>query len=105
VKVLVQGKCATGPCHSAETHAGMLDLTPDEATFAKHVINAPATQSPGVLRVVPGQPAASYLLCKIDPACAARAAGTNLMPDGAMGLSDAEIQIVSKWIQAGALLE
>ncbi|APR85920.1 Hypothetical protein A7982_11269 [Minicystis rosea] len=102
VKVLFQGKCATGPCHSATAKAESLDLTPDPATFAKDVINAPATQSPGVLRVVPGQPAASYLLCKVDPKCASRAPDTELMPQGASQLSATEIQTISDWIQAGA---
>jgi hypothetical protein len=102
VKMLLAGKCATGPCHSAETHAAMLDLSPDEVTFAKNVVNVASSQSPGVLRVVPGQPAASYLLCKVNPKCDARAAGTVLMPQGATPLSDTEIQTISDWILAGA---
>jgi hypothetical protein len=105
VKVIFQSKCATAPCHSAEVHAEMLDLTPDSATFTKDVIGVPSTQSAGVLRVVPGQPAASYLLCKVNPSCTARASGTALMPQGATPLSDTEIKTLSDWIQAGAPTE
>lgn len=105
VKVLFESKCATGPCHSAETHSGMLDLTPTAALFAKSLIDAPSSQEPGVLRVVPGQPAASYLLCKVSPACTSRAAGTGSMPLNGTPLSDVEIKTISDWILNGAPTE
>lgn len=105
VKALMGSRCATAPCHSAETHSEALDLTPDAATFAKYVINVPSTQQPGALRVVPGQPAASYLLCKVDPACENRAPETDLMPVTGMPLTAAEIKTISDWIAAGAPVE
>jgi hypothetical protein len=103
VKLLLSSKCATAPCHSTETHSAGLDLTPDHVQ--KDVINVPSSQAPTVLRVSPGQPAASYLLCKIDPECTARAQGTTLMPQGAMALSDVEIKTVADWISSGAPTE
>lgn len=102
VGTLMKGKCATGPCHSTETHSAMLDLTPTPAVFAAEVINVASVQAPGSMLVVPGQPAASYLLCKVDPACSSRAAGTELMPQGASALSKTEIKILSDWILAGS---
>jgi hypothetical protein len=104
VKLLVEAKCALGPCHSATTQSGMLDLTPGPA-FAKSLIDAPSSQQPGVLRVVPGQPAASYLLCKVTPACAAKAPGTGSMPLDATALSDEEVKTISDWILNGAPTE
>ncbi len=103
VKLLFASKCATAPCHSTETHSANLDLTPDRVQ--KELINVPSSQAPTVLRVSPGQPAASYLLCKIDPECAARAQGTALMPQGAMALSAVEIKAVADWISSGAPTE
>lgn len=102
VKLLFESKCATGPCHSAATHSGLLDLTPTAASLAKSLLDVPSSQQPGVLRVVPGQPAASYLLCKVSPTCASRAPNTGSMPLNGTPLSDLEIKTVSDWILNGA---
>jgi hypothetical protein len=105
VRALMGSRCATAPCHSGTQKAGALDLSPDGATFLANVINVPSAQRPGVLRVAPGQPAASYLLCKMDPACEARAPMTELMPVTGEPLTKGEIDSVSKWISAGAKIE
>lgn len=104
VRTLMQSKCATGPCHTSTVKAADLDLTGDPAVFAEQVINASSTQKPGTLRVAPGQPAASYLLCKVDPACAAIADGTALMPLNSELTAD-EIKTISDWILNGAPTE
>jgi len=104
IRTLMGSRCATTNCHSAEARAGELDLSPDAATFAAEVIGAPSAQT-AALRVAPGQPAASYLLCKIDPKCEGRAEMTGLMPVTGEPLTDAEIASVAAWIQAGAKVE
>lgn len=105
VKLLMQSKCATSLCHNADTHAAGLELTPTPAVFGLGVVNKPSAQVPTALRVAPGQPKASYLLCKIDPSCVDRAKNTAVMPLGFAGLSDTEIKAVSEWIQNGAPTE
>ena len=55
--------------------------------------------------MAPGQPSASHLLCKVDPDCADRAAGTAVMPLGMAALSKAEIKTISDWILNGAKIE
>ncbi len=105
VKLLMQSKCATATCHNVDAQAGKLNLTPTAAGFAAGVVNAPSSQVPTALRVAPGQPSASYLLCKVDPNCADRAAGTAVMPLGMTGLSTAEIKTISDWILNGAKIE
>ena len=50
----------------------------------------------------PGNPTASYLLCKVDPACSEKAAKTGLMPLGMPALSAPEIKTVSDWIRSRA---
>jgi hypothetical protein len=105
VKLLMQSKCATSLCHNVDTQAAKLDLTPTPASFGAGVVNASSSQVPTALRVAPGQPSASYLLCKVDPACADRAAGTAAMPLGMTALSASEIKTVSDWILNGAKFE
>jgi hypothetical protein len=105
VKLLMQSKCATSLCHNADTRAAGLELTPTPANFGLGVVNKPSSQVPGVLRVAPGQPKASYLLCKMDPACTDRAKNTAVMPLSFPALSASEIKTVSEWILNGALTE
>jgi hypothetical protein len=83
----------------------MLDLTPDASSFAKNVIDAPASQQPGALLVVPGQVSASYLYCKINPTCTSRAPKTDLMPITGNKLTATELKLVSDWIVNGAPTE
>jgi len=105
VRTLMGSRCATAGCHTAAAKAGALDLSPDSATFQQSVIGVPSVQQEGSLRVVPGQPLASYLLCKVDPDCEARAPMTALMPITGTPLTEAEIKSVSAWILNGAPLE
>ena len=103
--LLMEAKCATSLCHNADTKAASLDLTPTAAAFGVNVVNAVSSQVPTALRVAPGQPKASYLLCKIDPACTDRAKATVVMPLGFPALSDVEIKTISEWILNGAKAE
>ncbi|TKC98597.1 hypothetical protein [Polyangium fumosum] len=105
VRTLMGSRCATQGCHTEAARAGGLDLTPTSATFVKDVISVASTQQPSVLRVVPGQPAASYLLCKVDPACESRAPMTALMPSAGESLTEMEIMSIRTWILNGAPLE
>lgn len=104
VQKLVQAKCATSACHSTEAHAAGLDLTPNPTSFTKNVINVPSSQVPSSLRVSPGQPTSSYLICKVDPACEGREPGSAIMPNSGMNLSDNEIKTLRDWVQKGAPL-
>jgi hypothetical protein len=105
VKLLMDSKCATSLCHNADTKAAKLDLTPTSAVFNVNVVNAASSQVPAALRVAPGKPKASYLLCKVDPTCTDKAMNTAGMPLGLPVLSDSEIKMVSEWILNGAPTE
>jgi len=105
VRALFGSRCATAPCHSAAAKAGGLDLTPESATFVAGVIQAPSNQVSSALRIVPGQPAASYLFCKLDPTCEARAPMTAMMPMTGEPLTKEEVESVSLWILGGAKIE
>jgi hypothetical protein len=105
VRTLMGSRCATAGCHTEAAKAGALDLSPESSVFQQSVIGVPSVQQMGALRVVPGQPQASYLLCKVDPECDARAPMTELMPITGTPLTEAEIKSISEWILNGAPLE
>jgi hypothetical protein len=100
LSALFAERCSGGLCHvDSQAPAENLDLSPD--VLCDQLVGVPSAQAPDELRVVPGDPASSYLLCKLDPACQGRAAGTWLMPPGGE-LSPADIALVSAWIADGA---
>jgi hypothetical protein len=102
-QVIMPNACNSGYCHGGG--AGGLELT-DEATSYANLVDMAATsmvcgQS---MRVVPGSLEESILWYRVRPAaldagnpCAPK------MPQGSMGLSDAEAKLVDDWIAGGAL--
>src|SRR5207249_500602 len=98
---IFNGTCATASCHDA-TAAGGLDLS-EHASFANLVDVPPANpaaQAAGRLRVVPRDPDQSFLLAKLlgqlGPGEGSR------MPLVGRPLSPAAIDLVRRWIAAGA---
>lgn len=94
---LLQQNCVS--CHITGEELGGLGLAPSLAY--KQLVNTNSLQS-DLLRVKPGAPDDSYLLHKL--------AGTHLdqggtgtrMPQGFPPLSDAQVELISRWIAAGA---
>lgn len=93
------GRRACTSCHTnvGRTPAGGMNLLHDVA-YA-NIVNVSSTQRPGVLRVVPGDPDASYIVHKVE--------GTPgivglRMPFIAPYLSDGQILILRRWIALGA---
>jgi hypothetical protein len=65
-------------------------------------VNAPSDQVPQVVRVKPGDPEGSYLWLKLQH----KAAKGRGMPRGiftSKRLPEAELEIIKRWIEAGAL--
>jgi hypothetical protein len=97
----VLSNCTTRSCHSSVGHKGGLVLTPDVA-YAQ-LVGVPAENevaaAKGKRRVVAGDPAASYVLQKLDGPDPNEGA---LMPQGGDRLSAADRALVRAWIQAGA---
>jgi hypothetical protein len=98
VEDVIARTCGGAACHVGQTMpAAGMDLSPGKARAS--LIGVPSTQVPSMQRVVPGDPAASYLMCKLDPACATRAG--QVMPLGG-ALQGADLEIFRAWIAAGA---
>lgn len=100
VAELFAGSCGGSLCHVfTDAPAEGLDLS--AGAMCDELIGVASVQSPEVLLVAPGDPDASYLLCKIDPGCADRN-GTSLMPLSRSPLSAESIDAVARWIADGA---
>lgn len=101
--VIVGQGCTAGYCHGGM--AGGLEMT-DEATSYANLVEVDATTAVcGLMqRVVPGAPEQSILWMRVRPAAEDMGMGcAPKMPQGSMGLADAEAQLVEEWIAGGAL--
>ena len=114
---LLTRRCAEGPCHSSGHRAAGLDLS-SAAGVEATALGVPSSQSPAgastaegargafSLAALPivdlvagvGQPASSYLIYKLlhDP----HVLGDGMPPEGP--LQEANLQLLSGWIRAGA---
>ena len=91
-----QRSCSFATCHqSVGTPAGGLRL--GAATY-EQLVNAKSSLDPNQLRVVPGDPDASFLLDKI--ASEKPKSGQRMPP--AQALEPEEIEMIRAWILAGA---
>jgi mono/diheme cytochrome c family protein len=93
--------CAIPSCHGSAASGG-LTLTAD-ASYAQ-LVGVPATNptaaAAGVLRVVPGDPDRSFLLRKLEGTLAGGEGEP--MPRVGTTLSPALLDLVRRWIVAGA---
>ena len=101
-KKIFDASCATPTCHGAAAASGGLDLA--AGSSYGNLVGVPAAnpgaQAGGVLRVAPGNPDASFLLQKvlgnITPIEGVK------MPLVGRPLSPAELDLIRRWIAAGA---
>ena len=88
--------CAVSPCHTGAGAPFGLQLDPGFS--AGNLINVPSPRDASLIRVVPGDPDASFLIQKLQ--------GTqtlgNRMPDGGPYLTTATVNVIRQWIQDGA---
>jgi mono/diheme cytochrome c family protein len=96
----VAGRAACVSCHTnaGRTPAGGLNLLAG-ASYG-NLVNVSSTQKPGVARVVPNSPDASYLAQKIDGTSGI--IGRRMPFNGPPYLTDGQIQILRSWIEKGA---
>ena len=100
VPALFQSKCGTSACHAGSEPKAELDLV--SPGVYERMVNVPATQCDGRVRVDPREPNASFLIEKLrgtqPAACGDR------MPFVSF-LTGAEIACVQRWVfdQSGAL--
>jgi len=94
--------CTSDSCHSHVGQAGALILEDGYSWDAliNHIPSNPVAASNNLMRVMPGQPAATFLLSKITANLSA-GEGTS-MPYGAAPLSVSTVDVIQAWVAAGA---
>jgi hypothetical protein len=91
--------CGGGACHVGDNAPALgLDLTAGRARAS--LVGVASVENPSELRVSPGAPDASWLLCKLDPSCTSRTGA--LMPAGGTPLAASDLQVIQSWISDGA---
>lgn len=93
------GRPACTRCHTdaGRNPSGGMLLRGDAAYG--NLVNAPSRGKPGAMRVVPGNPEASYVIHKIEGRTDIVGAR---MPNGGPYLSDGQILVIKRWIELGA---
>jgi hypothetical protein len=94
---IVTRSCVFSSCHSGAGAAGGLDL---KTGAFDHLVNAKSMQVPSKLRVVPGDPDASYLMEKLT---SSKPTVGQRMPPNSDPLPDEELEMFREWIAGGAL--
>ena len=90
--------CAIPSCHGGGNVQYGLRLDPGFS--AGNLINVPSPRNANLIRVVPGDPDASFLIQKLQGADGLLG---DRMPDGGPYLTTATINVIRQWIQNGAL--
>ena len=93
------GRPACINCHTTAraNFVGGLDLTSGAAYAA--LVGAPSRNKPGAIRVVAGDPEASYVIHKLEGRSSI--AGVR-MPLGGPYLAQGKIDVIKRWIELGA---
>jgi hypothetical protein len=93
------GRAACTSCHNRvlARFNGGLDLS--SAVSYNNMVNAPSTDKRGAIRVIPGDPANSYLIHKLEGR--GDIVGVR-MPVSGPYLTQGQIAIIRRWIELGA---
>jgi len=91
--------CAVSSCHSGAGAPYGLQL--DRGFSAGKLISVPSGQDPNLIRVVPFDPDASFLIQKLQGADGLL--GERMPAGGRAPLTTATINVIRQWIQDGAL--
>jgi hypothetical protein len=90
---------ACADCHGVKHQKAKLNLSP--ATAKEALINHPSDEVPALVRVKPGDPESSYLWQKLQGK-AAKGKGMPRTIFSYKRLEDAQLEVIRKWIEAGA---
>jgi hypothetical protein len=93
------GRPACTSCHNAQLFRLNGNLNLAGATAYAALVNVASSGKPGAVRVVPGDPDASYLIQKIEGAPGILG---DRMPQMGPFLTSGQIAIIRHWIQLGA---
>jgi hypothetical protein len=102
----LQDTLFTPSCASSYCHKGlpppMAPMSLEEGASYAQLVNQPSVQAGGVKRVVPGNPAQSYLVMKLKSLAGSVGGTATRMPLNKPPLDPARIAEVEAWIARGA---
>lgn len=101
VQPILTANCALSGCHAGSDPQQGQNLSAGQ-TFS-NVVNVASSELPTMDRVEPGQPDNSYLVHKIEGTHLQVGGSGDRMPLARSPLSQAEINVIRAWIQAGAM--
>lgn len=96
---LLESQCAS--CHLTGEEAGSMSLVGDAAIG--FLVGKPSEEAPAIMRVVAGNPDASYLVMKLEGTHITAGGSGAQMPFGGAPLPAEQIAKVRQWIAAGAM--
>jgi hypothetical protein len=101
IQPIFTSQCALSGCHG-NSFPDPVGLILSAGNSFGNLVNVPSVEAQGLLRVKPGESAASYLIHKLEGTQASVGGGGAQMPFGAAPLPDAEIDVIRRWIDQGA---
>lgn len=99
IQPILTKNCATEDCHVGPKPAKKLDLS--EGKSYQNMVNVVSREAPKLKIVTPAKPEVSYLIDKLT----GNQDEGDRMPSGKKALPKSEIELIKKWILAGALAD
>jgi len=94
------GRTACVTCHTASKLQFVAGLNLDHDVAYSQLVNVASREQPGLMRVAPSNPDASYIIHKLEGQ--AGIIGRRMPYNGPPYLTDGQIQIIQRWITIGA---
>jgi mono/diheme cytochrome c family protein len=95
---LLESNCAV--CHLTGDEVGGMALVADR--IVPTAVGVASTEAPGLMRIKPGDPDASYLVAKLEGTQTTHGGTGAQMPFGNAPLSAHDITLIRTWIAQGA---
>ena len=100
IQPIFTNSCALSGCHAGGSPAVGMNLSDGQAYT--NIVNVAAVALPSMDRISPGEPDSSYLVHKIQGTQAAVGGVGERMPLSGCCLSQAQIESIRAWVEAGA---
>ncbi len=94
------GRAACVTCHTASKVQFVAGLNLDHDAAYGQLVNVASREQPGLMRVAPSNPDASYIIHKLEGQSGI--VGRRMPFSGPPYLTDGQIQIIQRWITIGA---
>lgn len=93
------GRTACTNCHTSTGRNPSGGMNLNHAVAYAQLVNAPTRSPVGRIRVIPGDPANSYLINKLE---GLGISGNRMPNNGPPYLTDGQILVIKRWIEIGA---